>query len=416
MGQMIREYEEQVARGFFDIENKFVCPHCFDDLGIQQFIANHATEKACSYCKRTFPNALASSMNQVMQCIVAGLRTIYADPCEDGVPWASLEGGWLGQQVFDTDDLVMKEIGLAEGNDELLQDIVNSLGNREWCQINHALLLPEDELNFGWKEFCRAVKHKTRFIFLNARKKHPFVADQDRDLPLENMLAMLGNFSRRLNLITIVPRGEMIFRCRVHEKGKTPNSVKKLGPPSEKKAKYSNRMSPAGIPMFYGGFDDETCLLETFNPKKDAGKHATTAAFKPRRRLVMLDLTVIPSVPSLFDAENRNSRPSLIFLHKFAADISKPIVKNRREHIEYVPSQIVTEYFRQVFRPRKYRRIDGIIYQSAKNPPGKACVIFCRSEDCADRTDKEKAKRALLTLSASDVTTFDPYNRKSVVP
>jgi hypothetical protein len=47
--------------------------------------------------------------------------------------------------------------------------------------------------------------------------------------------------------------------------------------------------------------------------------------------------------PSLFDEQRRHLRAGLSFLHDFAADLAKPIEKDGREHIEYVPTQIVTE-------------------------------------------------------------------------
>ena len=36
--------------------------------------------------------------------------------------------------------------------------------------------------------------------------------------------------------------------------------------------------------------------------------------------------------------------PRLVFLHHVAEDISCPIARDDRVHIEYVPTQVVTEY------------------------------------------------------------------------
>jgi hypothetical protein len=38
-------------------------------------------------------------------------------------------------------------------------------------------------------------------------------------------------------------------------------------------------MSPAGIPMFYGAFDEKTAILETCQKKKDSAPVATVATF-----------------------------------------------------------------------------------------------------------------------------------------
>lgn len=39
----------------------------------------------------------------------------------------------------------------------------------------------------------------------------------------------------------------------------------------------------------------------------------------------------------------------MIFLDRFAHEVSKPVAPDALEHIEYVPTQIVTEYFRHAF-------------------------------------------------------------------
>ena len=54
-----------------------------------------------------------------------------------------------------------------------------------------------------------------------------------------------------------------------------------------------------------------------------------------------------------------------------------------REHIEYVPTQIVTEYFRRIFRVEG-RRLDGIIYESSRVVGRNAFVLFCENSQCID--------------------------------
>src|SRR5262249_23506696 len=59
--------------------------------------------------------------------------------------------------------------------------------------------------------------------------------------------------------------------------------------------------------------------------------------------------------------------------------LAKPIKKDDREHIEYVPTQVVTEFLRHEFRTEGGHRVKGIIYQSARNGKGKCCVLFVRN-------------------------------------
>jgi RES domain len=95
----------------------------------------------------------------------------------------------------------------------------------------------------------------------------------------------------------------------------------------------------------------------------------------------VLDLTTLEPIPSLFSGQ-RHQRPILKFLHSFVRDLSKPIKKDGREHIEYVPTQIVTEYFRHSFVWYDGQRIRGILYPSSRKPSGTACVLFFTREEC----------------------------------
>ncbi len=403
--------EEQEARGFYDVGEKYVCAECFTDPGIKAFVMAHASNTACSYCDRTADSAIAAPIDDVLECIVAGLRSIYGDPNDEGVPWESLEGGWQGK-VHDTYDVVMDNIEMAEGNKALFDDLLHALGDRQWCQVNYGSLPPEDILKYGWEEFSRVVKTETRYVFLKARKRRRYPYDHDEIVPPDQMLSRLGAITKDLNLIRLIPRGTRLFRCRIHKVGLTLRHARELGSPPAELAVFPNRMSPAGIPMFYGAFDADTCLTETFDPTCGNGKLATIAAFRPKRRLVMLDLASIPTIPSIYDESRRDIRPAIGFLHGFSADICKPIAKDGTEHIEYVPSQIVTEYYRRIFKPHKYPRLDGIIYSSSKVPDATACVVFCGNEDCADLSDEVQANKALLTLSECDVSIVDPNKWK----
>ena len=65
-------------------------------------------------------------------------------------------------------------------------------------------------------------------------------------------------------------------------------------------------------------------------------------------------------------------------MKKFAEDIARPI--DDFPNIEYIPTQIVTEYFRHVFLTKDNKKLDGIVYSSAKNPTGKCVALFMTPE------------------------------------
>ena len=140
-------------------------------------------------------------------------------------------------------------------------------------------------------------------------------------------------------------------------------------------------MSPAGIPMFYGAFDEKTVRAELYDPTKRS-QIITVGIFETARHFKVVDLTRLPDLPSLFDTNNRHKRAALRFLEGFVRDLSAPIIKDGQEHIEYVPSQIVTEYFRKVFRTVRGEPVHGLIYQSSRKDMGRCCVLFFENEHC----------------------------------
>jgi hypothetical protein len=175
-----------------------------------------------------------------------------------------------------------------------------------------------------------------------------------------------------------------IFRVRVHDPANRLLTAAELGTPSRGSARFSNRMSPAGIPMFYGAFDEQTAIAETYDASQGNQVVITVAEFVTARDFPVLDLTKLPQIPSLFDSDRRDTRPGLIFLNDFISDLSAPIEKNGREHIEYVPTQVVTEFFRHCYKHPTHGAVRGILYKSAQRTGGDCCVLFFESDHCCD--------------------------------
>jgi hypothetical protein len=75
---------------------------------------------------------------------------------------------------------------------------------------------------------------------------------------------------------------------------------------------------------------------------------------------------------------------ALRFLHRLADDISRPIERDDRVHIEYVPTQVVIEFLRTTKLPEGVK-LDGIRYRSSRREGGMSLVLF------ADRRNVEGA-------------------------
>jgi len=164
-----------------------------------------------------------------------------------------------------------------------------------------------------------------------------------------------------------------LFRVRERDQKDTwALNEKELGaPPSE--LANAGRMNPAGISYLYLAFDEKTALGEVLSGPPST---AAIGSFETVQDLIVLDLSDIPPLPSIFDDDHRWEREQLLFLQRFAKAIARPVRKDGREHVEYVPSQVVSEYFSRVFLSDDGQPINGLIYPSAVCPGGKNVVIF----------------------------------------
>lgn len=206
------------------------------------------------------------------------------------------------------------------------------------------------------------------------------VEEAQEGISASRMLDAIGEVVEEAGLVRELPTGTKLFRGRVGPSTKPYRSARRLGPPPQGKA-VANRMSPEGIPMFYGALQPYTAIAETVQGRLKKGEILTLGAFETLENIYVLDLTNVPLIPSLF-SPRRYLRPALGFLHSFVSDLSKPIKKDERVHTEYVPTQIVTEYFRYSFHRDWGPRIQGILYPSSRAKGGTACVLFFTREEC----------------------------------
>jgi hypothetical protein len=207
-------------------------------------------------------------------------------------------------------------------------------------------------------------------------------------------LVAIGDALRSGGLVRALP-DEPVYRVRTHKSQEHPRTAAELGAPGAHLIDKSSRMSPAGVPLFYGALDPATATAEAreANPGAEAW---TTGTFRLRRPARVVDLSTPPGVPSLYDPERRHLRPGLIFLRHFVSEISKPFVRDDRIHIEYVPTQVVTEWLRTRFDPGPGEPLAGVLYGSSRNPGGINVSLFIDNDGACDPGDERDS--ALLVL------------------
>lgn len=369
MGLVKSAWIEAEERGW-DAEDKHVCEECVEDEYLKHVIAGHLAEKGCDYCGRKSRSAIAAPLSVVVEPIAGALFTHFAEPAGAGLPRDS--GEWVGEEaITDTRD-ALESLGLV-CNDTLFDDIENSFINDAWypCADGHWLDIQEhEELRYAWNSFVYEIKHRSRY-FLFGKKSRASSAPGERYTPI-TLLQQIGKLVQELKLIRTVPVTTRIYRVRQRAEGVEFKDFNEVGPPREQHV-TAGRMNPPGISYFYLAFERETAIAEVLDKPPC---HAAVAEFEVTKELLFLDLTELPPVPSIFDSERRGERQGLLFLENFVEAIAVPVTKDGREHVDYIPSQVVCEFFAQVMRTNAKAQLDGIEYPSAVRPGGKNIVVF----------------------------------------
>jgi len=387
--------------------DKYVCEECIDDYAIADFISKEAVSSHCDYCNRTAQNeSIAASLRDVARFVREGLYAEWSSTDDELIPWDSEDGKYM-VPTCDTEDLLERYLEIEE---DLKGDLMNYLPDHQWCQANPLRLSKDEQWDSEWEEFSEQLKHETRYVFYRAEQEERDPYDELRT-PYE-ILETIEEFVREYELVHTLGEGTVVVRARPHEESNRYSQVEDLGPPPKDAAIYSNRMSPAGIPMFYGSDREATALTEI-----EGKEFATVADFRTLRPFKILDLNRIPSLPSVFDQQHYHQRPAIRFLNHFLSDVAKHVEKDGREHIEYVPTQVVTEYFRRVFRDSYGELLRGIIYPSSRHEGGKSYVLFFVSENFTqDDRNEESSDEKWLSMLTTSVRRIDLRGRKPPPP
>ena len=389
-----------------------VCTECICDAGIRHFIEHAEIKGDCSFCNgRRTPVALLDDVTEHM-------RTCLQFEYDDANDWLIYDEGDYHIQWWDTWDLLTDEIELELPNDSdsrLLREMVDRLPGHSWCTANPYDLPDQEKVKYDWAWFSEVVMHRRRFFFVNYGRQ-----PDSEELSPGEFLDKIFEYAESYELFQSLPSGTRLFRARFQESDAKLTSAQELGPPPRTSATQTNRMSPPGIPMFYGCDYPETAIRETANKK---GRFAV-GRFVIRRPAMILDLTKIPATPSLFEGipDNLEFRPrqALRFLNHVAGEISKPIQRDDRVHVNYIPTQVVTEFVRyKLFQGGT--QIAGIKYPSAVHQNHASYVLF------ADQTNLFPAPKdarwtgddlwlELVSTCERDVTEEDIERWKEEIP
>jgi hypothetical protein len=375
MGQAKNYLIECEDNGYFP-KDSYVCAECVVDSFLASIVNENLCSDKCDYCQSESDIEIAADFDTVVEHINQSIRNYYSPAQDIALPYTE------GQYILEDDNLDEVLYDFDPGwPSNFRDDICNSIIGDNWVSAPQGewYKAPRDSsLSYDWKSFQNLVMYKNRYLFLS----EPFDEDEcetEDSIPLCFMLDEIGKIVDRLGLIKSISNEQDFYRVRKTSNGHIYNSFDEIGIPPAKNV-GSGRMNPAGIPYLYLAFDSETAIAETINEREN---EFCLAHLKLKENTCVLDFSTSIQKPSIFDNDKYNRLCEYKFIKGFIDDITKPIEKDGKEHIDYVPTQIISEYFRYRFRGKKNSKIDGIIYPSSKNMHGRNLALFVSKNDDA---------------------------------
>ncbi|MCF2527682.1 HEPN-associated N-terminal domain-containing protein [Yinghuangia soli] len=356
---------------------EFVCVRCVGDPGLAAVLRKAVVPGVrCSFCGRVD----AAALEVLVAAFTEGVRRDYRDAANGEA------GATRSADAHGTADLLAGPFAGALTGPGLSGAVVRALGNHAWVRRDAGAVPRDVALMSSWQSFSHIVRHRIRYVFW----KRTAVADAEvlraGEIPPALILREIGAIIADLGLVRTLAPDEPLWRARVHPAGADVGSAAALGTLPVGLSTRSNRMNPAGIPMFYAADSADTAYQEAVG-ERGAGTEMTLGAFRVSRPARIVDFTDLPPVPSPFDPQQGHLRRCVAFLHDFVADLGQE-VSPRYVEIDYVPTQVVTEFLLHAWDPGQ--RIDGLAYRSVRT--GGVCVVLdVGAEDCVAPDDARLA-------------------------
>lgn len=373
------DYEDEGFASSRPAEGYSICDRCFDDEHVAAFIEASVESPECDFCgRRSRTKNIAAPLDAVVDFMMEAIGREYERAVE-ALGWDGAEGGYQGTH-WDGWELI-EQIGLGLPNDDgrLLQILVDCLGDEPWCDRDPYSQREDERLVSSWDRFSDFIKYKRRYFFFQSDGEDELGAPREY-LGAAELLSFIGETAKTLDLVRTLPAGSLLYRARQQKAGEVLRTPYDFAPPPVERALRSNRMSPAGVVMFYGSDNPKTAQLEIDDDPKLG---IAVGTFRTMREAKVLDLTRLPRRLGFFERQSDSSevnRYALAFLHSFVESVAAKVEPGSREHIDYVPTQVGTEWFRTEFHFGK-SSLDGIFYPSTQNPGGHSVVLFADRHD-----------------------------------
>lgn len=343
------------------LENEYICKDCVQDYGLKEYIKKKGISNKCNLCNTSKKSIqIKDLLYYIKKCI----ELEFASP--EQLKAVNVD---IPSSIPDkTEDLIEKL--LQSENIDLKKEVRKKL-KYDTFYFTGRIFLKHNKYVKLWKKFKEKTIRERRFTYLLEDGK-----GKDK-LSMHKICEILN----RHKMIMPIEENNSFYRGRGKKWGEQAvdvafDEISDICPPPAEKAS-EGRMNPKGIPMFYCANDIELIRkeLEVYDMKT-----ITIAKFKNLKRMLILDLTRISQIPFF-----SKDRKYIQFLVAFSEDISKPKNINNNLQLEYISTQIVTEYFKYYLKLSD-ENINGIKYESSvyKSEGCYNFVFFCGRENFKD--------------------------------
>ncbi|CAI2717362.1 RES domain-containing protein [Nitrospina watsonii] len=378
------------------MSEELLCHECVGDSFLKAKIKKGSKNRGCSFCHR---RTKSLPLEEVAEKVNATFSQLFIPGGME--PSISESDSWEWEQIGETDAEIFERImgvdyEVAEKVSNILGEKHNFVALKEGETALYggdtlyelAPIRPYDTTSL-WKSFCENIKHQSRYFDPSSKEILDYI--------FNGIIEHQRYFSKKVILdITPVSNNRFIYRARKALKSSErikicKNPEVELGPPPPNIV-IAGRMNPSGIPVFYGAYDERTCVSEIRLP---VGGMAVIGKFEVIKPIKVLDLTAFEEYPKVeyFDPDFEYIMAQWEFAHILHKEISKPILPGD-EVLDYLPTQLIAEYLSNQFNPK----LDGIIYYSPQNlnneeEAPKNIVLF-RHSAVVKKSDIAKSEKA----------------------
>lgn len=340
-----------------------VCFKCATDAFLSGLIRRKGISTSCSLCatqrKCISLSDIVSRVESILHdyiCAPDVHRMVRSDGSFESLPGKGIEY-WVSHIFRGNEGAPIVDAVCAN-----LTGYGNQKGYLKKAFTHHAL-------GQKWGEFQEGIRHKSRFFNEDAK--------QFLDWLFHGVHGYSAGCEEHAVVRLFTPENAAsIFRARscmtLQSKAEiAADPARKLAAPPKRLAS-DGRMNAAGVPVFYGAFDRETCISELRPP---VGCTVVSGEFRLNDEVRVLDFGRFEKAdlgpePSFFDPGyyvKSGRREFLKYLHD---EITLPVLPGAEA--DYLTSQVIAEYLATCCKPR----IDGVIFKSVQNPSGSNIVLF----------------------------------------